>query len=48
MVLGYAQSVLLGGENNRAALMLDAFASPTYDMGWPAITLSAYTVVCGK
>jgi DNA polymerase-3 subunit gamma/tau len=47
MVLGYAQSVLLGGENNRAALMLDAFASPTYDMGWPAITLSAYTVVCG-
>ena len=47
-VLGYMQSVLLGGgKNDRAALCLEAFAPPTYDMGWPAVTLAAYTVVEG-
>lgn len=41
--MGYAQAVLLKGENQRAGLMLQAFVqTPTYDSGFPAITLAAY------
>lgn len=48
MVLGYMQSVLLGGKpNNQAALVMEAFRPPTYDMGWPAITLACYEIAEG-
>lgn len=45
VVLGYMQKILLGGTANVKALdILDQFATPTYDMGFPRITLSAMKV----
>jgi DNA polymerase III gamma/tau subunit len=42
-VLGYMQSVLLGGKrNDRAAVAIEMFSEPTYNTGFPGLTLSAY------
>jgi len=41
-VLGYAQAVLLKGDNPRAALILMAFRNPFYDIGKPGLTLASY------
>jgi DNA polymerase III subunit gamma/tau len=42
-VLGYCQSVLLGGENDRAAVVMEAFLEPVYNTGFPGITFAAYS-----
>lgn len=47
-VLGYANNVLLSGDNPKAWLILDVFEKPTYDMGWPAITKGCYEICTGK
>ena len=44
-VLGYANAVLLSGkENRRAALTLEFFSEPFYNMGKSGITLACYQV----
>ena len=45
MVLGYMNSVLLGGKMNRkAALALEFFSEPFYDSGIPGVTLACFQV----
>lgn len=41
-VLGYATSVLLNKKDNRIAAILEAFAEPTYNTGFPGIVYAAY------
>jgi DNA polymerase-3 subunit gamma/tau len=43
-VLGYCSAVLLSGQNDRAAEILDAFVNPFYDSGGPGLVLASYTV----
>lgn len=42
-VTGYAQSVLMNGSNDRAAIVLECFITPFYDTGFPEVVLAAYT-----
>lgn len=44
-VLGYCSSVLLTEDSPRAFLVIDAFKTPTYDIGWPGIVLATYEAV---
>lgn len=46
-VLGYAQSVLLKSENDVAALVIEEFRDPLYDIGFPGLVYSCYSVVKG-
>ena len=46
-VLGYCQSVLLKGENKKAAFVMEMFRDPFYDIGFPGLVLSCYSVVKG-
>ncbi len=46
-VLGYAKSVLLKSENDRAALVLEEFIEPFYNSGFPGLTLACYIVIKG-
>lgn len=43
-VLGYCNSVLLKGENDLAAIIMDEFIEPTYNAGWPMITWACYKI----
>ncbi len=48
-VMGYCNTVLLNGENDRASLILGWFAErPTYDAGFPLITQFCYNIVKGE
>ncbi len=47
-VLGYCQSVLLNGENDQAAAVMQEFLEPTYQTGFPGITFACYSVICGE
>jgi DNA polymerase III gamma/tau subunit len=44
-VFNYMGSVLLNGENDRAACIMDEFVKPTYDNGFHDVTWAAYKVV---
>jgi DNA polymerase III gamma/tau subunit len=45
-VMGYMNSVLLGGkQNDRAALVLEYFSEPFYNSGKPGLTLAAYQAI---
>jgi DNA polymerase III gamma/tau subunit len=44
-ILGYCSSVLLGGKNNRAALIIEDFEHNVFDSGFPAIVKKCY-VLC--
>jgi DNA polymerase III gamma/tau subunit len=46
-VLGYAQSVLLKGENDRAAFMIEEFREPLYNIGFPGLVLACYAITKG-
>jgi DNA polymerase-3 subunit gamma/tau len=48
VVLGYMQGVLLKGENNQAAFIMENFWEPTYDVGFPYITYACYSVINSK
>jgi len=49
VVIGYASAILLNGADNaRVAGVLSAFARPTYDGGWPLVTLFAFNAAHGK
>lgn len=44
-VLGYATSVLLNGNNETYARILEEFAEPTYNSGFPQIVLASHNVL---
>ena len=44
VVLGYCQAVLLKGENDRAAMIIEEFWETTYDLGFPFITYACYSI----
>ena len=43
--LGYCSAVLLSGEDPKAFVVLDAFRSPTYDLGWPGVVMACYEII---
>lgn len=43
-VIGYASAVLLNGENDQAAIILESFKEPTYNTGFPGIVFATYSV----
>ena len=47
-VMGYCANVLLRGENDKAALIMDEFVAPFYDSGYPGLVHACYTVVRGN
>jgi DNA polymerase-3 subunit gamma/tau len=44
-IIGYCQSVLLKSENDRAALILEQFWEPLYNIGFPGLVYCCYSVV---
>lgn len=44
-VLGYCQAVLLKGDNDRAARIIEEFWEPTYNIGFPGIVYMCYSIV---
>jgi len=44
-VLGYAQSMLLGSENDQAALIIEEFWEPLYNIGFLGLVFACYSVV---
>lgn len=46
-VLGYCQSVLLNGENNQAALVMENMIEPFYNTGFPGLVYSVYSIING-
>lgn len=48
VVLGYCQAVLLKGENNQAAFIMENFWEPTYDVGFPYVTYVCYSIINSK
>jgi DNA polymerase-3 subunit gamma/tau len=46
-VLGYCNSVLLGGENDRAGMVMEEFIEPFYSSGWPGLTFACYKIIRG-
>ena len=47
-VLGYMQAVLLKGDNDRAAYIMEQFWEPTYNVGFPYITYTCYCITKNK
>lgn len=45
MVLGYMQAILLKGENDFAAFILEEFLSPFYDSGFSGLTYACYSII---
>jgi len=45
--MGYCQSVLLSGENNQAARILEEFLEPFYNTGFPGLTYACYSIIKG-
>lgn len=44
-VLGYCQAVLLNKENDMAALIIERFWEPTYNIGFPGIVYACYSII---
>jgi DNA polymerase III subunit gamma/tau len=44
-VMGYAQSVLLKSDNEKAGLVLELFKEPFYNSGFPGLVYSCYSIV---
>lgn len=44
-VIGYAQAVLLRGDNPRAGLVLEEFIDPFYNSGFPHLVYACYSVI---
>ena len=43
-VIGYAQSVLLKSENDRAALVIEELFEPLYNIGFPGLVYACYSI----
>lgn len=48
VVLGYCQSILLKGENDRAAYVMEQFIEPFYNTLFPGLVFACYSVVKGE
>lgn len=46
-VLGYCQSILLKGEHDKAAFVMEMFQEPFYNTGFPGLTYACYSVTKG-
>ncbi len=46
-VLGYAEAVLLKSNNSRAALIIEEFIEPLYNVGFPGLVFYCYCVING-
>jgi len=46
-VLGYCDSILLKGENDRAGIVMDEMIESFYDSGWPGLTFACYKITRG-
>lgn len=44
-ILGYCQAVLLKGENDQAARVIEELWEPLYNIGWPGLVYAVYAVV---
>jgi DNA polymerase-3 subunit gamma/tau len=44
-VFNYAGAVLLNGENDQAAILMDEMFEPTYNSGWHSITWACYKII---
>ena len=47
-VLGYCQAVLLKGENDYAAMVMEEFVDPFYNSGMPGLVFACYSIVKGE
>lgn len=47
-VLAYCTTVVLKGKNNQAALIMETFQEPLYNIGYPGLVLYCYTVINGE
>jgi|BioPla2DNA2_1021312.scaffolds.fasta_scaffold04161_15 DNA polymerase-3 subunit gamma/tau len=45
VVLGYCQAILLKSENDKAAMIIEEFWEPTYDIGFPGIVYACYSII---
>ena len=48
VVLGYCQAILLKGESNLAANIMEEFWEPTYNIGFPGIVYACYSIIKTK
>jgi DNA polymerase III gamma/tau subunit len=48
VLLGYSQAILLKGENDRAALIMEEFLEPLYNVGFPGLVYNCYSIVNNK
>lgn len=46
-VLGYAESILLKADNSRAALIIEEFMEPLYNVGYPGLVFYCYCIIKG-
>lgn len=44
-VLGYCQAVLLKGKNDQAAVIIESFREPTYNIGFPGVVYACYSSI---
>lgn len=44
VILGYAQSVLLKSDNEKAAIIIEQFMEPLYDVGFPGLVFNCYAI----
>jgi DNA polymerase III subunit gamma/tau len=44
-VLGYAQAVLLKSDNTQAAMIIESFWEPFYDIGFPGLVFACYSSI---
>ena len=44
-VLGYCQSILLNGSNDRAAAIIEQFYEPLYNIGMPGLVYNCYAII---
>lgn len=47
-VLGYCESVLLNGQNDQAAKIIESFFDPLYDIGFSGLVFACYCVIFGE
>ena len=47
-ILGYCNTLLLKGENDKAGIVMEEMLEPFYNTGWPGLTFACYRIVRGK
>lgn len=47
-ILGYCSAILLKGQNDSAATVMQEFIEPFYNTGWPGLVFACYSAVCGE